>query len=96
MSNKPGIHAADVETSSRLKAALNLLRQRGPEGATTFEIFQASNDMAVHSTVSELRANGLDVSPAIYVGKIGKRRVFKYVLHEARVECAGQMQAVPA
>ncbi len=85
------IHAGDIAKSSRLKAALTLLRQRGTQGATTFELMQTCNDMAPHTTVSELRANGLDISPATYIGKVGKRRVFKYYLREQPVDHPGQL-----
>ncbi len=90
MSYVTGIHAADISKSSRLKAALGLLRQRGKDGATTFELFQTCNDMAPHTTIAELRANGINISPATYIGKVGKRRVFKYYLIEQRQDLPGQ------
>jgi hypothetical protein len=51
------MHAANPETSSRLKRMLYYLRQY-PAGATTLELQRWTDSCAVHTDIAELRAAG--------------------------------------
>ena len=77
---KGHIHNGHPETSQRLRAALSLLQNRGPAGATTWELHDITTDMAPHSTISELRECGFDIQTK-YEGKNDNRRkVYRYTL----------------
>jgi len=74
------IHNGHPETSQRLRAALSLLQNRGPVGATTWELHDLEADMAPHSTIAELRQCGFDIQTK-YEGRNERRRkVYRYTL----------------
>ena len=75
------IRAAKVATSPRLRKVLELLRARGPAGATTREIIRLCDVCAVNAIAGELRANGYSISCTSSVSKEGAR-IATYVLHE--------------
>lgn len=54
------MHYAKLETSSRLKRALKVLQSR-KKPFSTLELMQKAHIMAVNSTISELRQNGIAV-----------------------------------
>jgi len=56
------MHVAKLEKSRRLQAILALLRERGPRGATTKEISDASGALNPATEVSALRHNGVSIS----------------------------------
>lgn len=66
------MHSATIETSDRLQRVYNCL-QSGPK--TTMEISREAEVCAVNSIVSELRANGKEISC-----KCLRRGVFEYRL----------------
>lgn len=76
--SKPS-HAARVEASPRLQRALAALRRFGSHGCTTAQLFHETGSMAVHSDVSELRANGYTVECKHERTENG-RRVYRYTL----------------
>lgn len=47
---------------------------------TTLELCQECNDMAVHSTIAEMRQAGYPVSKAQFLVKINGRKVYAYYL----------------
>lgn len=56
------MHVAKLENSKRLQAILDLLRERGPKGATTREISETTGALNPATEVSALRHNGFSVS----------------------------------
>lgn len=77
MSARPS-HAARLETSPRLRALLSALLKAGDRGLTTREIFERTESMAIHSDVSELRANGYRVACEGTGTTPGGRRIYRY------------------
>lgn len=71
----------------RLRAIVRLLRLRGGDGATTWELLQASRSVAVHSTVAELRARlaaiGWEIRCEREAGTAAGRDLYRYRLEEA-------------
>jgi len=80
-------HAARIESSPRLQRCLAALRRYGATGATTYQLFDATGSMAVHSDVSELRANGLRVDCWMDRAENG-RRIYRYRLVEEKESAA--------
>lgn len=74
------MHAAKLADSPRLQRVLAFLRQRGKTGATTFEIINGANVVAVNSAVAELRVNGHEVNCS--QERSGDARIYRYVLTE--------------
>ncbi len=75
---------AKLENSPRLQRALDALLRAGKNGLTTFDLFVATGSMAVHSDVSEIRANGYDISCAMVGKNASGRRVYRYTLEGKR------------
>jgi hypothetical protein len=72
------IHYGNLN-SPRLAKALAYLEVKGGAGATTLELQQQANDMAVHTTIAEIRANGKDITTS-YDGMQNGRKVYRYTL----------------
>jgi hypothetical protein len=83
-----GSHAARLESSARLQALLGALREAGEAGLTTFQIFQSTGSMAVHSDCHELRANGYTVDCKAERTTESRRRVYRYRLTEGKAAAA--------
>ena len=81
------MHAANPDSSARLKRVVTFLRARGENGATTWEIAEHCGDLAVHSSISECRARGYDID-CRYVGTTNGRRTYLYRLRGKRAEAA--------
>lgn len=80
MKRKPGkIHAA-TDRSARLQALVRVLMRRPSAGATTHEIAQATGDLAVHSTVAELRHRGYRIGCRYERRTAAGRKVYRYRL----------------
>jgi hypothetical protein len=77
------IHYGNLN-SPRLAKALAYLEVKGGAGATTLELQQQANDMAVHTTIAEIRANGKDITTS-YDGMQNGRKVYRYTLAPAPV-----------
>lgn len=75
------MHAAALERSPRLRRTLDVLRAH-PDGLTTMQLVNWTGSCAVHSDVSELRANGIGVA-CEYLGQRDGRRIYRYRLEEA-------------
>ena len=76
------MNAAKLERSERLRRTYYVLLS-GPK--TTQELQELTGSMAVHSDVAELKANGIKVLPAKYIGKSsGGRKVYLYSLESSR------------
>lgn len=76
------MNAGNPAKSQRLGDTLALLRKAGTRGMTTKQIHEVTNDMAVGTTVSELRASGY-VIRCDYDRALSKqtgRRVHRYTL----------------
>lgn len=78
------MHAAKVEKSRRLQRVLELLRSRGPRGATTREIRDVADVCAVNSIIAELRANGLHVDCEFVERHSNGSAIYRYTLVEAK------------
>ncbi len=84
-----GMALAELEDrlTPRLRAIVRLLRLRGGDGATTWELLQASRSVAVHSTVAELRARlaaiGWQIRCEREAGTAAGRDLYRYRLEEA-------------
>lgn len=76
------IHAAHLESSSRLQRVRDFLVERGSAGATTMEIIQKAGVCAVNSIAAELRANGLRVRCEYERETETRSRVHRYWLEE--------------
>lgn len=77
------IHFAKIDKSERLQRLLGLLRDG--KAHTTFDLASATNSMAVHTDIAELRANGHNVRTR-YLGKRADgRRIYAYTLLEPEV-----------
>ncbi len=71
-------HASNITTSLRLQHVMSCLRT-GPK--TTAQLSAACRDMAIHSTVSEIRANGVLVDcRLVRVDPDTRRKVYEYSL----------------
>ena len=71
--------------SPRSRAVLALLRARGPAGATTLELANASGSLAVHTLVDQLRKRlpaGWRIRSERRGTTEGDRHVYGYVLEE--------------
>lgn len=72
--------------SPRSRAALVLLRSRGPAGATTLELANASGSLAVHTLVDQLRKKlpaGWRIRSERRGTTEGERVIYAYTLEEA-------------
>lgn len=72
--------------SPRSRAALALLRSRGPAGATTLELANASGSLAVHTLVDQLRKKlpaGWRIRSERRGTTEGERVIYAYTLEEA-------------
>lgn len=79
------LHAARLSSSPRLQRLLEVLEAH-PGGISTLQIVLLTNSCAVHSDVSELRDNKIDVRHW-YAGKTANgRRVSMYRLQRANAE----------
>lgn len=74
------MNSARLESSQRLQAALDYLRSH--PGASTLQICQATNDMAVSTTISELRRNGYEIESRCDGETKSGRRVWRYWVRE--------------
>ena len=76
------IHAANPAKSQRLQIVLEILKRRGEEGATTREVIELSKGKvcAVNSIISELRANGYQISCKTKIDTLTGSRVSRYKL----------------
>ena len=72
-----GIHAARLASSPRLKRLREALGDGGWH--STWELMQATRNLAVGTSVSELRANGLDVACRTAKDE-GGRTIYQYRL----------------
>lgn len=74
-------HASDWLRSERLKKTWLALHYMGEKGATSLQIHEFTKSMSVHSDISELRANGINIPPAkyAYTNQNG-RKVYIYKL----------------
>lgn len=70
------MHAASLDRSSRLRRTIEVLRAH-PGGCTTLDLVLLTGSCAVHSDVSELRANGIPIS-CEYERTTNGRRVYRY------------------
>lgn len=77
------IHAGNPATCPRLRKVLELLTERGPAGATTWELHALDENLAAGTTVSELRANGHDISCKYLETNERGRKVYRYTLTDA-------------
>lgn len=75
---KKGMNAGNIETSERLRKTYLILLYNGKKGLTTMEIQKHTKSQAVHSDISALRKNGLNIPPAEYVCLRNGRRIFRY------------------
>ena len=76
-------HAGNFETSGRMKKTYLALHYMGDRGATTLQIQNFTGSMCVHSDVSALRANGVNIAPAKYIGTYSSgSKVYLYKLLE--------------
>ena len=72
------MNAAKLERSPKMQAMLAFLRDRGAHGATSIELAQRFNLVAVATEVSALRHNGIAVD-CEYEGETETgRRVYRY------------------
>ncbi len=72
------IHAAKYRNSARLQSVHRALLD-GPK--TSAELRQLTNGVAIHSDIAELRAGGVPVAPAEYVGRSeDNRKIYRYRL----------------
>lgn len=76
------IHFAKLETSERLQRIYNLLKERGPHGATTREIDRLCDTVCAGSGMAELRANKKKIKAVAERDTASGRRVFRYFLEE--------------
>ena len=77
---RTGIHAANPETSRRLKRVLNWLKDKGTLGATTRELIDGTGFCAINSIVSELRASGISVDCRCEGVSGEGARIYRYTL----------------
>jgi hypothetical protein len=76
-------HAAKLNKSERLRK-LDALLCDGYYHSTK-EILEKTGSVAVHSDIHELRCNGRNISPALYLGKtLEGRKMYAY----RRLACA--------
>jgi hypothetical protein len=73
-------HAARLDKSNRLQALHGFLLSMGDCGATTQQIARHLGSVAVHSDVSELRANGIGVTCEFEETNEYGRKVYRYRL----------------
>jgi hypothetical protein len=71
------IHAGSPENERYIRT-YKVIRKLGL--ASTLDIQKHTNDLSVHSTISEMRKAGYPISPAIYVGKRNNRKIYAYEL----------------
>jgi len=77
-------HAADWISSNQLQAAWKLLKQRGRTGATTLDLHNISGSLSPSTVVSNLRANGIKISPAKYIySSANGNKIYLYKLEES-------------
>jgi hypothetical protein len=72
------MNSANIENSARLKRALRLLVERGEDGATTREICEKAQVIAVSAAVDELRDNGYSISCQFVETTPAGSRVYRY------------------
>lgn len=78
----PNFHFARLENSPQLQALHAAFLKRKGEVVTTIELFRETGLMSISTRVSELRANGIDISDAVYMGKSETgAKVFGYKLN---------------
>lgn len=79
------MHAAKVENSPGLQAVLALLRQRGGQGATTWEFIEIAHVANPATEISALRHNGYTINRK-YEGKNANgRSVNRYTLLDSPI-----------
>lgn len=83
---KGRFHFARLENSPQLQALhAAFLRRRG-QMVTSLELYEETKLMSISTRVAELRANGIDISDAKYLGKSETgARVYGYKLNEQEV-----------
>lgn len=69
MAKRKGFHFAKLENSPQLQALHAAFKKRRGKVVTSLQLFQATGLMSISTRVSELRANRIDISDAIYLGK---------------------------
>ena len=83
MTHKPNFHFAKLENSPQLQVLHEALKRRRGEVVTTLQLFQETGLMSISTRLSELRANGIDISDAVYMGKSATgAKVFGYTLNK--------------
>jgi hypothetical protein len=71
-------HAGTLENSNRLITTYNLLWS-AKKGITTEDIRKKTGSVAVHSDISSLRANGINIPKAKYCGLSATgRKIYLY------------------
>jgi hypothetical protein len=78
------MNAGNPKTSPHLSAILALLRSRGPTGATTLELQEVSNSMAVSTDVSAIRHNGYTID-CEYEDVRNGRKIYRYWLLDSPI-----------
>ena len=71
-------HSGTLERSVRLNKMLCMLQDHADH--TTFELSFKANDMAVHSTIADLRKNGKNISCKYSHMTEDRRKVYNYRL----------------
>lgn len=71
------MNARSAKTSKQLSAIVEMLQSRGKDGATSWELADASGSLAIATCVSELRAGGYKIE-CERVQKPEGRRVYRY------------------
>ena len=74
----PGMHKATLKGSETLRRLLAFLQARGEVGATSIELTQALDLVAVATWVSQLRHNGVNVDCQYERTTETGRRVHRY------------------
>ena len=74
------MNAARLDSSRRLDKMHEALWLY-PDGATTRQLARWTGSCAVHTDISELRANGMKIS-CVYEGTHNGRRRYRYKLEE--------------
>lgn len=84
-------HGGDPEHSMRTGAILRLLQDRGPVGATTWEIQELVKTVAASTGVADLRKFGWIID-CTYEGKSENgQKVYRYTLKGREVKTAPQV-----
>lgn len=80
------MHAAKVENSPSLRAVLGFLKERGPQGVTSWEFIERCRVANPATEVSALRHNGYNIKCEYQETNENKRKVYRYWLIENPVQ----------